>query len=791
MPYVSDSQNILVGDAGVGAAGATARATVNDSSSSVSQTINFLQNPSLAGAAALNGKDIFPFRNELDQFASYAPIFTLGCLTNIELNFPLTYRTLGPAVKIIRSGGGGGPTVPSLYDLDGKREFFIEDVVINNTVAPNTNSRHMNLTQLNFKVIEPYSMGQFFHNLRTASLVTGHSNYIDAPFLLSVAFIGYDDEGNVKSPFFSQRHFPIQIVQVDMDVTASGAVYTIQAVPTTERAAIDRVAQIKTDVQLIGNTVAEILQTGAQSLAAEVNKLGDNQQSALQNLGSDKCVIMFPESSMLGALGGVIGALSSIGSAATSAFAGVSNKVTQLYESKFGKGADGNSTRGVDVLAQNKSIFTTGSIIGDKLKLEAGIEINEIGRSLIAKNGKYDGGRSPFQLPTNVQSLQNPGTVSRQFIKPTNTPTYTFKSGTSIPSIIEEVIITSEYGRAFAETNPDMAGRKAWFRIETHTYNTGSLFGSFGRGDTPKVYVYRVRTYKVDSANLSAPGSQALTGLARAAIKQLMTPKAYNYIYTGVNKDIIDFDLKFNMMYFTGVQAARSQTQMASILGGALGFGQGEREAIPTTGVGSGKDTGPAGTNRTGDVAKTETAGAHKAAAGGGPSDDPQTGTARSLNDMVINGSNDMIGVELKIHGDPYFLCDVGIGNYLGLPSSPLLPVTLDGSMNPLDGEVYVILNFRTPIDYNQDDGYVEYPLGGFLPIASFSGVYQVITVESNFQNGKFVQTLTLVRKRNSDLSLEAGASALLGWMTGGGAAIQIGRIFNKLNSSQPPVDAI
>ena len=39
MPFVQDSQNILVGDAGVSAVGNTPRATVNDSSSKVSQTL--------------------------------------------------------------------------------------------------------------------------------------------------------------------------------------------------------------------------------------------------------------------------------------------------------------------------------------------------------------------------------------------------------------------------------------------------------------------------------------------------------------------------------------------------------------------------------------------------------------------------------------------------------------------------------------------------------------------------------------------------------------------------------
>jgi hypothetical protein len=226
---------------------------------------------------------------------------------------------------------------------------------------------------------------------------------------------------------------------------------------------------------------------------------------------------------------------------------------------------------------------------------------------------------------------------------------------------------------------------------------------------------------------------------------------------------------------------------MASILGGALGFGKKDPEEVPVT-------QGQVGTQSNAITDQNaETAPSSKGANGGGAAgDSPTTGTARSLNDMIINGSNDMIGVDLKIHGDPFFICDVGIGNYLGLPSSPLLPVTLDGSMNPMDGEVYIMLNFRTPIDYNQDDGYVEYPLGGFLPVSMFSGIYQVIMVENDFSKGKFEQTLKLARKRNADLSLENVASAVISFIKGGGtAAVAIGTLKNKLITSAPKSEEI
>jgi hypothetical protein len=119
-----------------------------------------------------------------------------------------------------------------------------------------------------------------------------------------------------------------------------------------------------------------------------------------------------------------------------------------------------------------------------------------------------------------------------------------------------------------------------------------------------------------------------------------------------------------------------------------------------------------------------------------------------------------MIQVNLEIHGDPYFIADAGIGNYLGISNPLNNAITLEGAMNPMGGEIEVIINFRTPIDYDGPDGFVKYPLGGFLPVGMFSGRYKVIIVTSKFSGGKFTQTLKLVRIRNQDLTIEGLAAA-------------------------------
>lgn len=766
MAFVSNSNNIFVGNAtGSGTVNNSFGATSSTGTQNLATSVNFLMNPSLAGAAALYGKDIPPFRNELNQFASYSPVFTLGCLTNIELNFPLSYRILGPAVKIIRSGGRGGPTIPSIYDIGGKTEFFIEDVEIKNHVAPNPGTRHSNATSVRFKVIEPYSMGQFFHNLRTASLVCGHPNYIDAPFLLSVAFIGYDDDGDVKSSFFSQRHFPIRIIQADMSVSEAGAVYDCVGVPYNEIAASNRSASVKRDIQAKGKTVAEVLETGLQSVSGEYNKHAMDVEKAQQGK-QDKIVIMFPNT---GGLSGVTSFVSNVFNSAKSALGGLQGQ----FESLIGNQPNANPKGGAQYLGKNVQVVTTGSMMGDRFKAEAKGNLNEIGSSPINRpGGSANGGDTAYTIPGAAESITDPGNIDPgKMANDPNIFSFNFAAGTSVLDIIEEVILSSDYARKMMKDSPDAQGRLNWFRIETQTYNDGGLLGGLFSGNSPKVYVYRVVKYRVDESTVANPGAS----LSSTLIKQAFAAKAYSYIYTGQNDDIIDFDLKFDMAFFTGIPAARSQQNLLKKLGGQLAGFQTDKDETPSGGSGSG-DTGGSSAPTKDDASDIDTVN------GGGGPETAGNNAARYFNNMIINTGNDMLKVDLKIHGDPYFLCDSGLGNYVGLPSLGFFPINLDGTMNPIDGEVHIVLNFRTPVDYDEDDGYVKYPLGGFLPIAMFSGVYQVITVENNFDKGQFSQTLSLVRKRNQDLSLESVAGKVISFLTGGGKkAINSGNIMNEI----------
>ena len=785
---LSTTGSMVVGEVGGIATGVVsgivgqAAAPVIQVAQRATQVYDLVSNPSLGGVLSLLGRGFPPYRNELDQFSSYNYIFTLGCLTSLEYNFPLSYRTLGPAVKIIKSGGTGGNKIPTIYETDGVREFFIEDVMINNHCAPNSGTRTSNAMLITFKVIEPYSMGQFFQNLRTAALVTGHSNYITAPFLLSVKFVGYDDDGNVKEPFFSQRHFPIRIIKSEMKVSEAGAEYLVTAVPFNEMALTDNVNQVKTDVQLKGSTVAEVLQTGKESLTSKINTLQIKQVEAKQKAVEDYYIISFPEPGILESVGG--GTFSTLG-------ATVSGNLQADYQKAY-ESITGDTGGDIPADLQTKlealpGATTLGSPLAEQLRQLAASSINTIGQSTINLSGTGYGpptGTSPFQEALFVENQDNPGTFTRGNITyDTVTQEFTFRNMTRITDIIEEVLLSSDFGATAIAQTPDANGQVEWFRIHTHVYNSSSLLGGLITGESPKIYVYRIVPYKVDASYFSPPKTNSLASSLLG--RQNRAVKAYNYIYTGQNNEIIDFDLTFNQTYYTGISSTRGQRTQDSTTGGSRSMNQ--PDTTPATSTNNeGSQTDPAdaaGASRLQDVGSPNSG--NREVSGGGGSNGPQNAVARDWHGMLLNTENDLLKVDLTIHGDPYFLADAGIGNYLGLANPANQAITVDGSMNAINGQITVVLNFRTPIDYDEEDGFVKYPLGGFLPISMFSGTYLVVLVENNFKQGKFTQQLTLNRMRNQDLTLsqvkDSIVSAFGGVKSAIGKAIGLGSEENRI----------
>ena len=112
------------------------------------------------------------------------------------------------------------------YNID--TQYFIDNVNIETVIAPNSKSRMTNFHNLTFEVREPYSMGQLLQTMQLAASNAGYTNYLQAPWLLTISFLGWQDIGGSEtnpSLSASKRLLPMKIVSVDFNVDTEGSIY--------------------------------------------------------------------------------------------------------------------------------------------------------------------------------------------------------------------------------------------------------------------------------------------------------------------------------------------------------------------------------------------------------------------------------------------------------------------------------------------------------------------------------------------------------------------------------------
>jgi hypothetical protein len=112
------------------------------------------------------------------------------------------------------------------------------------------------------------------------------------------------------------------------------------------------------------------------------------------------------------------------------------------------------------------------------------------------------------------------------------------------------------------------------------------------------------------------------------------------------------------------------------------------------------------------------------------------------------NSRGDMLNLKLKIIGDPELIKQDDIytnpsqGGYA--TQSRSTGVTDTGSVVMDSGEILAQVDFKTIVDMDDTTGLPR--KDKFAESAVFTGLYKMLTIENVFQNGKFEQTIDMVR---------------------------------------------
>lgn len=740
--------------------------------------------------------------NSLHQFSSFNTIFTMSCLTRDEIAVPNeTYRAYGPQNVILRSGGGAGDNkVTTEYEdiIGGKLEYFIDNVNIEALCVPNSKSRSTNATFITFTVEEPYSMGLFLQTCQIAATMSGFQNYANAPFMLSMEFIGYDDDGDVivtESGLNLRRDVPIKLTNIEFEVNQGGTTYTVEALPWNEQAYLDDATASPVDIALTGNTVEKLLQSGEQSLTTIINGHYEELRRANQIAEASEIVITFPKdiassgnpsripntsdagatttsrgggggggkggkifgAVAAGVVGGVVGGLLG-GNSLKDSFNDVLGGIAGGLDKSLGGLLSNFKSGNIQGLFENISGFLgaqapqnfeaflsmitgqvlTKSSIGERLSSIAQdpTSLNNLGSARII-SGAEESGTVPMPQTGQVYDRKNKVMTRAKNTVSSDERVFNYGSGTSVLKIIEDVILTSDWGKSIKERAPDENGMVPWFRIDAESYLKPNAQQENVFGVDAKVNHYKVVEYKVHSSHFQNAGA---AGVDYNSLRQ-NAKKEYRYIYSGENTDIVRFDINFKAAFFQFIQPDSGQLSIDAKTGGT----QFNLTQVKPSQLGL--NIQPSGANSSTGLATQGFVNSSSTQGGGGAGiDNSKIRWARKFHDQILgNGSVDLVEVKLEIFGDPYFIVDSGMGNWTDEAGD--LNTTASGQVDYQRSEVDVILNFRTPIDYNPDTGGMIYP-EDTVPVSQFNGLYRVTAIENKIQRNMFTQELTLLRRR-------------------------------------------
>jgi hypothetical protein len=316
-----------------------------------------------------------------------------------------------------------------------------------------------------------------------------------------------------------------------------------------------------------------------------------------------------------------------------------------------------------------------------------------------------------------------------------------FAQDVDIPTVINQVMLLSKFPeQSLDSNNTDQLGMKTWWMIDTQVYYIETDENLAKTGTFPKIMVYRVLPYKAHSSKLAAANTPT-TGFAN--IKKMIV-KSYDYIYTGKNTEVLNFNIDFSVNFTNILAADGGRNNIDKDRSGASGRTDEKDKEVKPFVDGAKPDTSAGATTSQAKYSGTKTSFDN---VGGTGSESEITRAARVWHDAMTN-EQDMVNLSLDIYGDPFWIANSGQGNYTSKGSSASKDLNVDGTVNWQTSEVDILMNFKSPLDINQTRGLYDFgPNSKQAPIMGFKGLYCIRSVTNHFRNGVFRQTLKGFRR--------------------------------------------
>jgi hypothetical protein len=216
--------------------------------------------------------------------------------------------------------------------------------------------------------------------------------------------------------------------------------------------------------------------------------------------------------------------------------------------------------------------------------------------------------------------------------------------------------------------------------------------------------------------------------------------KKYSYIFTGKNIDILDFKIEFKMLYFQTFSAFQNKN---AVMEGEGSLGSSEIAERENKQINNQEARKPI-TDPTFSSQMVAVAGSGGQTGIGGPKSEKSEIASHVALDLLNTPTGDLVNLELRIIGDPLFIKQDDLF-YPPSVTGTLDLLTQNGSFIMDRGELYVLVEFNSPQDYDESTGLTDL-VDNDYGYSKFSGVYRIISIKNSFSSGKFEQSLSMAR---------------------------------------------
>lgn len=303
-----------------------------------------------------------------------------------------------------------------------------------------------------------------------------------------------------------------------------------------------------------------------------------------------------------------------------------------------------------------------------------------------------------------------------------------FSKDTSITNVIDLILVNTKHVRETAMRLKDLVdGNVVWWKILPEI-----TVGEYDptQNAHAKTYIFKITPYKIHHTKVTTPGTAAQS---LDVLKSDIT-KNYQYIYTGLNTEVLKWELAFNTLHVTGVTP-----NSPAVSGSNANAGINASISAPvygsSTSAGAGRETSPASVEPNVKISNAVTS---PPAAGGSGRLDTAQQVANQFYINMLSITGDMTKLNLEIMGDPYWLPVAGQPHYN--PPGNGNMVNADNTMNYTKREICIQMAFRSPQDTVGGDGLYKFQEAGISN--AFSGVYRINKVFCRWIDGNFTNTL-------------------------------------------------